>query len=164
MSVLIMLILTSYSCAAYTPPAILYFCNLFSKTNIRWFRRLFFRFSLTVTSQTYILPLDATFSNCFCINFQTWRESSKHFPVNEKISRKSLKLRLHALRLIGPILYPGECDLMVHPRKHIVIFSRMHFATFVRVYTYNMHQDTKSALLITVSRRTFTKIHQEKYL
>ena len=95
MSVLIMLILTSYSCAAYTPRAILYFCNLFSKTNIRWFRRLFFRFSLTVTSQTYILPLDATFSNCFCINFQTWRESSKHFPVDEKISTRSLKLRLH---------------------------------------------------------------------
>ena len=37
------------------------------------------------------------------------------------------------LRLIGLISYPGECDLMVHSRKHIVIFSRMHFVTFVRI-------------------------------
>ena len=42
---------------------------------------------------------------------------------------------------------------MVHPRKHIVIFSRMHFVTF---YVYNMHQDTKSARLIAVCKRTFT--------
>ena len=58
------------------------------------------------------------------------------------------------MRLIGPISYPGECDLMVCPRKHIVIFSRMHLLTFVRVY--NMHQDTKSARLIAVCKRTFT--------
>ena len=37
------------------------------------------------------------------------------------------------LRLIGPILYPGECDLMIHPQKYSVIFSRMHFVTVVRV-------------------------------
>ena len=51
--------------------------------------------------------------------------------------------RLNTLRLIGPISYPGECDLMVHGRKYSVIFSRMYFVTFV--YVNNMHQDTKSA-------------------
>ena len=42
-----------------------------------------------------------------------------------------------------------------YPRKHIVIFSRMHFVTFIRVY--NMHQDTKSARIIAVCKRTFTE-------
>ena len=42
---------------------------------------------------------------------------------------------VYTLRLIGLILYPDECDLMVHPRKYmyIVIFSRMHFVAFVRI-------------------------------
>ena len=40
---------------------------------------------------------------------------------------------VYTLRLIGPISYPGGCDLMVHPRKYNVIFSRMHFVTFVRI-------------------------------
>ena len=26
----------------------------------------------------------------------------------------------------------GECDLMVHPRKYSIIFSLMHFVTFIR--------------------------------
>ena len=42
---------------------------------------------------------------------------------------------LYTLRLIGPISYPGECDLMVHPRKHIVIFSRVTNA-FCYLFTY----------------------------
>ena len=54
---------------------------------------------------------------------------------------------VYTLRLIGPISYPGECDLMVH----------MHFVAFVRVY--NMHQDTKSARLIAVCKRTFIIRH-----
>ena len=29
---------------------------------------------------------------------------------------------VYTLRLIGPISYPGECDLMVHTRKYSVIF------------------------------------------
>ena len=33
---------------------------------------------------------------------------------------------VYTLRLNGPISYPCECDLMVHPRKFSVIFSRMH--------------------------------------
>ena len=41
------------------------------------------------------------------------------------------------MRLIGPISYPGECDLIVHPRKYSVIFSRIHSMNFV--YVYNMH-------------------------
>ena len=41
---------------------------------------------------------------------------------------------------------------MVHSRKHIVIFSRMHFVTFV--YIYNMHQDSNAARLIAVCKRT----------
>ena len=40
---------------------------------------------------------------------------------------------VYTLRLIGPISYPGECDLMVNPQKYIVIFSRMHLVTFVRI-------------------------------
>ena len=40
---------------------------------------------------------------------------------------------VYTLRLIGPISYPGECDLMVHPRKYSVIFSRMHYVTVVRI-------------------------------
>ena len=63
---------------------------------------------------------------------------------------------VYTLRLIGPISYPDECDLMVNPRKYIVIFSRMHFVTFVRIYS-NMHQNTKSArLIILVCKRTFS--------
>ena len=42
-------------------------------------------------------------------------------------------LYVYTLRLIGPISYSGECDLMVLPRKHIVIFSRMHFVTFLHI-------------------------------
>ena len=34
---------------------------------------------------------------------------------------------VYTLRLIWPISYPGECDLMVHTRKHSVILSRMCF-------------------------------------
>ena len=59
---------------------------------------------------------------------------------------------VYTLRLIGPISYSGECDLMVQPRKHFVFFSRMHFVSFV----HNMRQDTKSAPLIAVCKRTFT--------
>ena len=42
-----------------------------------------------------------------------------------------VKVRLHTA--IGPISYPGQWDLMVHLRKHSVIFSRMHFVTFVPI-------------------------------
>ena len=58
---------------------------------------------------------------------------------------------VYTLRFIGPISYPGECDLMVNVRKYSVIFSRMHFVTVL--YVYNMHQDTKSARLIAVCKR-----------
>ena len=44
-----------------------------------------------------------------------------------------------------PILYLGECDLMIHPQKYSVIFSRMHYVTFVR-YVHNMHHDTEIAV------------------
>ena len=40
---------------------------------------------------------------------------------------------VYTLRLIGPISYLGECDLMVYPRKYILIFSRIYFVTFVRI-------------------------------
>ena len=40
---------------------------------------------------------------------------------------------VYTLRLIGQISYPGECDLMVRPQKHIVILSRMHFVTFLSI-------------------------------
>ena len=50
--------------------------------------------------------------------------------VNEKVR---IKLYVYTLRSIGPISYPNECDLIVNPRKYSVIFSRMHFVTFVRI-------------------------------
>ena len=59
------------------------------------------------------------------------------------------------LRLIGPISYPDECDLMVHPQKYSGIFSRMHFVTFV--YIYNIHEDTKTAQLIAMCKRTLRR-------
>ena len=72
---------------------------------------------------------------------------------------------VYTLRLIGPISYLDECDLMVHWRKHIVIFSRMHFVDFVTfVRVYNMHQDTKSARLIAVCKRTLTLLTSTKKL
>ena len=43
-------------------------------------------------------------------------------------------INIHTLWLLGSILYPGECDLTVYPRKYSVIFSRMHFVTFIYVY------------------------------
>ena len=55
----------------------------------------------------------------------------------------SRKYKAYTLRSIGPILYPGECDLMVHTRTYRVVFSWMHFVTFVNVY--NIQQDTKLA-------------------
>ena len=35
----------------------------------------------------------------------------------------SQKYKAYTLRSIGPILYPGECDLMVHTRTYRVVFS-----------------------------------------
>ena len=43
-----------------------------------------------------------------------------------------LKLR-YTLRLIGTISYPGECNLIVHPRKYSVIF-RVYFLTNASCY------------------------------
>ena len=60
---------------------------------------------------------------------------------------------VYTLRLIGRISYPGECDLTVQARKYSVILSQMYFVTFIRIY--NMHQDTKSAWLISVCKCTF---------
>ena len=68
---------------------------------------------------------------------------------------------VYTLRLIGSISYPGECDLMVHSRKHIVIFSQMAFF-YLRMYITCMHQDTKSARLIAVCKRTFTQSKMTK--
>ena len=57
------------------------------------------------------------------------------------------------MRLIGPISYPGECDLMVH----LFNGSPASFSDeciLLPSYVYNMHQDTKSARLIAVCKRT----------
>ena len=42
---------------------------------------------------------------------------------------------IYTLRLIGPILYPGECDVMAQPWKYCIIFSQMHFVT-LSMYLY----------------------------
>ena len=60
---------------------------------------------------------------------------------------------VYSLRLIGPISYPGECDLMVHQQKYPVIFSQMH--QLLPSNIYNMHQDTKLAGLIAVYKGSF---------
>ena len=52
-------------------------------------------------------------------------------------------------------VYPGECDLMVHPRKYTALFS--HECILLPLYVYNMHQDTKSARLIAECERTFSE-------
>ena len=57
-----------------------------------------------------------------------------HAMVSGSSTPKAIRLRcVYTLRLIGPISYPDECDLMVNPRKYIVMCSRMHFVTFVRI-------------------------------
>ena len=60
--------------------------------------------------------------------------------LNRSTQKNDLKLELsvvlrcvYTLRFVGPISYPDECDLMVNPRKYIVMCSRMHFVTFVRI-------------------------------
>ena len=57
------------------------------------------------------------------------------FYIYKKYKMKHLVLwsYVYTLRLIGPISYSCECDLMVHLRKYSVIFSRMHFATVIRI-------------------------------
>ena len=63
---------------------------------------------------------------------------------------------VYTLRLIGPISYPGECDLIGYPRKY-----SSHFLTeciLLPLYVYNMHQDTKSARLIAVCNRSFSDV------
>ena len=42
-------------------------------------------------------------------------------------------LGVFIVELLRLYSYPGECDLVVHPRKYGVILSRMHFVTFVRI-------------------------------
>ena len=60
----------------------------------------------------------------------------------------------YTLRLIGQISYPGECDLIVHPQKYEVV-SFAQKCILLPSYVYNMHQDTKSARLIVVWKRSF---------
>ena len=43
--------------------------------------------------------------------------------VSESAAQKLNLGYVYTLRLIGSISFSGECDLMVHPRKYIVIFS-----------------------------------------
>ena len=72
---------------------------------------------------------------------------------------------VYTLRLIWPIPYPGECDLMVHTRSTAsfchegVLFSNLVPRVFRKYpgyevcsvvllpsYVYNMHEDTKSEI------------------
>ena len=40
---------------------------------------------------------------------------------------------VYTLRLIGPISYPAECDLMVNHESTASFSHGMHFVTFVRI-------------------------------
>ena len=72
--------------------------------------------------------------------------------ISTKIARVNGPLScVYTLWLIGPISYPGEWDLMV----------QMHFAhecILLPSHVYNIHQDTKSARLITVCKRSFNRL------
>ena len=59
------------------------------------------------------------------------RQNEKNRHKNRSCKR-ALKLRLHTAINIGPISYPGECDLMIHQQKYSVMFSGIHFVTLVR--------------------------------
>ena len=84
--------------------------------------------------------------------FLIWKVLLNRIKIKKKIFRLSVPLSyVYTLRLIGPISYPGKWDLMIHPRKHSVIFSRIHL---LPSFVYNMHQDTKSARLIAVCKRS----------
>ena len=61
---------------------------------------------------------------------------------------------VYTLRLTWQISYSGECDLMVHPQKYSVI---SHECILLPSYVYNMRQDTKSARLIAVCKRTLSQ-------
>ena len=76
-----------------------------------------------------------------------------HWRNGEKFSRESdVWLRyVYTLRLIGPISYPDECEWFTN--KSTVEFS--HKCILLPSYVYNMHQDTKSARLIAVCKRSF---------
>ena len=85
-----------------------------------------------------------TFSKCYFIIIGQTRERESVFDM---ITYPNLRLGIdflgvfimellnyvYTLRLIRTIWYPGECDLVVPPRKYGVILSRIHFVTFVRI-------------------------------
>ena len=78
-----------------------------------------------------------------------------------RLCKRAFKPRLYTA-IIGPFSYLDQCDLMVQPQKYSVIFSRMHFVTFI--CKYNMHQDTKSARLTAVCKRSFTACSYEEWI
>ena len=81
---------------------------------------------------------------------------------NAKVDGSSLQIKIcyvYTLRLIGLISYPGESDLMVHLRKYTASFS--HECILLPSCVYNMHQDTKSARLNAVCKRTLRHVHMQ---
>ena len=61
---------------------------------------------------------------------------------------------LYTLRLIGAILYPGECDLMVHPRKYMQRHFLMNAFCYLHSYiTCTKIQDRPQ--FIAVCKRSF---------
>ena len=61
---------------------------------------------------------------------------------------------VYTLRLIGPISYAGGSPTKAH--RH---FLTSHECILLPFYVYNMHQDTKSARLIAVCKRTFILVY-----
>ena len=61
---------------------------------------------------------------------------------------------VYTLRLIGAILYPGECDLMVHPRKYMQRHFLMNAFCYLHSYiTCTKIQDRPQ--FIAVCKRSF---------
>ena len=74
---------------------------------------------------------------------------------------KVVKLRLHTAINRDDYSCFGECDLMILLQKYSVIFSRVHFVTFICIYNI-MHQDAKSARLMAVCKRALKEIDKKK--
>ena len=82
-----------------------------------------------------------------------WRVPPHSQPKNKSSLDPPVLTMDESATLSRPISYPGECDLTVHSLTQ----AHRHFLTNAFCYL-NMHQDTKSARLIAVCKRSFKEV------
>ena len=86
-----------------------------------------------------------------------WMDLNKH--LNNKsdrliaVRKRSFKATFYTLRLIGPITYLGACYIRTKVTSDA--FVRKWRCTFVGEPLNHIHQDTESARLIAVCKRSF---------